>query len=104
MFISTQDLAKIYKDDSVLIIDARSYKDYSKSHIPGAVSLDLFSFHWADTSEKGLISFGEHMRKFSHMQELMKIRKLFFMMMYLECLQQEVYGCVCIFHIQMFKC
>ena len=63
MFISTQDLAKIYKDDSVLIIDARSYKDYSKGHIPGAVSLDLFSFHWADTSQKGLTSFGEHMRK-----------------------------------------
>ena len=63
MFISTQDLEKIYKDDSVLILDARSYKDYSNSHIPGAVSLDLFSFHWADTSQKGLVSFGEHMRK-----------------------------------------
>ena len=63
MFISTQKLEKIYKDDSVLIIDARSYKDYSKAHIPGAVSLDLFSFHWADTSEKGIESFGEHMRK-----------------------------------------
>ena len=63
MFISTQDLEKIYQDNSVLILDARSYKDYSKAHIPGAVSLDLFSFHWADTSEKGLISFGEHMRK-----------------------------------------
>ena len=63
MFISTQDLEKIYQDNSVLILDARSYKDYSKAHIPGAVSLDLFSFHWADTSQKGLISFGEHMRK-----------------------------------------
>ena len=63
MFISTQDLEKIYQDNSVLILDARSYKDYSKAHIPSAVSLDLFSFHWADTSEKGLISFGEHMRK-----------------------------------------
>ena len=63
MFISTQDLEKIYQDDSVLIIDARSYKDYSAGHIPGAVSLDLFSFHWADTSQNGLVSFGEHMRK-----------------------------------------
>ena len=63
MFISTQDLEKIYQDNSVLILDARSYKDYSKGHISGAVSLDLFSFHWADTSEKGLVSFGEHMRK-----------------------------------------
>ena len=63
MFIPTRELEKIYQDNSVLILDTRSYKDYSKSHIPGAVSLDLFSFHWADTSEKGLVSFGEHMRK-----------------------------------------
>ena len=63
MFISTPDLEKIYQDDSVLLLDARSYKDYSNGHIPGAVSLDLFSFHWADTSQKGLVSFGEHMRK-----------------------------------------
>ncbi len=63
MFVSTQDLEKIYQDDSVLILDARSYKEYSNGHIPGAVSLDLFSFHWVDTSQKGLVSFGEHMRK-----------------------------------------
>ena len=63
MFISTNELEKIHKDDSVLILDARSYKDYSKGHIPSAVNLDLFSFHWVDTSQKGLVSFGEHMRK-----------------------------------------
>jgi len=63
MFISTNELEKIYQDDSVLIVDARSYKDYSNGHIPGSVSLDLFSFHWVDTSQKGLVSFGEHMRK-----------------------------------------
>ena len=57
MFISTQDLEKIYQDDSVLILDARSYKDYSNGHIPGAVSLDLFSFHWVDTSQKGTSEF-----------------------------------------------
>ena len=63
MFISTQELEKIYQEDSVLILDARSYKDYSAGHIPGAVNLDLFSFHWADTSQKGIESFAEHMRK-----------------------------------------
>ena len=63
MFISTNELEKLHQDDSVLIVDARSYKDYSNGHIPGSVSLDLFSFHWADTSQKGLVSFGEHMRK-----------------------------------------
>ena len=63
MLISTQELEKIIHEDSILIVDARSYKDYSKGHIPGSVSLDLFSFHWSDTSEKGVVSFGEHMRK-----------------------------------------
>ena len=63
MFISTNELEKLHQDDSVLIVDARSYKDYSNGHIPGSVSLDLFSFHWADTSQKGIVSFGEHMRK-----------------------------------------
>ena len=63
MFISTNELEKLHQDDSVLIVDARSYKDYSNGHIPGSVSLDLFSFHWVDTSQKGLVSFGEHMRK-----------------------------------------
>jgi thiosulfate/3-mercaptopyruvate sulfurtransferase len=63
MFISTQELEKINQNDSVLVLDARSYKDYSNGHIPGAVSLDLFSFHWADTSQKGIVSFGQHMRK-----------------------------------------
>jgi len=63
MFISTTELEKIYKDDSVLILDTRSYKDYSAGHITGAVNLDLFSFHWADTSQKGIESFTEHMRK-----------------------------------------
>ena len=63
MFISTNELEKINQNDSVLVLDARSYKDYSNGHIPGSVSLDLFSFHWSDTSEKGIVSFGEHMRK-----------------------------------------
>ena len=39
MFISTNELEKIHQDDSVLIVDARSYKDYSNGHIPGSVSL-----------------------------------------------------------------
>nr|AIE94920.1 rhodanese domain-containing protein (TST, MPST, sseA) [uncultured marine thaumarchaeote AD1000_54_F06] len=104
MFISTTDLEKIYKDDSVLIIDARSYKDYTQGHIHGAVSLDLFSFHWADTSQKGLMSFGEHMRKILSYAGVDENKKLSFMMMLLECLQLEVFGCVYISHIQMFKC
>jgi len=78
MFISTQELEKIYQDDSVLILDARSYKDYSKGHIPGAVSLDLFSFHWADTSQKGIESFAEHMRKILSYSGINENKKIVF--------------------------
>ncbi|MEM3170440.1 MAG: sulfurtransferase [Candidatus Nitrosotenuis sp.] len=41
------------------MIDARSYKEYSQGHIPGAVNLDLFAFHWFDTSKQGLEIFNE---------------------------------------------
>ncbi len=78
MFISTRDLEKIYQDDSVLILDARSYKDYSAGHIPGAVNLDLFSFHWADTSQKGIESFAEHMRKILSYSGIDENKKIIF--------------------------
>jgi len=78
MFISTNELEKIHQDDSVLIVDARSYKDYSNGHIPGAVNLDLFSFHWADTSQKGLVSFGEHMRKILSYSGIDENKKIIF--------------------------
>ena len=63
MLISTEELHQILNDDNVLVIDSRSYKEYSQGHIPGAVNLDLFAFHWIDTSETGIISFNEQMRK-----------------------------------------
>jgi thiosulfate/3-mercaptopyruvate sulfurtransferase len=78
MFISTNELEKIHQDDSVLIVDARSYKDYSNGHIPGSVSLDLFSFHWVDTSQKGLVSFGEHMRKILSYSGIDENKKIIF--------------------------
>ena len=62
MLISSQELHQTLNDKNILIIDARSYKEYSEGHIPGAVNLDLFAFHWVDTSEEGIISFNEQMR------------------------------------------
>jgi len=78
MFISTQELEKIYQDDSVLVLDARSYKDYSAGHILGSVNLDLFSFHWADTSQKGIQSFAEHMRKILSYSGIDENKKIIF--------------------------
>lgn len=63
MLITTRELKKKLdgSDNHLLIIDARSWHEYSASHIPGAVNLDLFAFHWADTSEKGMEAFNRQM-------------------------------------------
>ena len=57
MLISTIELDTILNDPNVIIADTRSFKEYSEGHIPGAVHLDLFAFHWIDTTEKGIENF-----------------------------------------------
>ena len=57
MIISTTDLNSIIDDSNVIIADTRSFKEYSEGHIPGAVHLDLFAFHWIDTSKQGIENF-----------------------------------------------
>lgn len=57
MLISTNELANRLSDKDLIIIDCRSYKEYSEGHIPGAVNLDLFAFHWFDTSKSGMAGF-----------------------------------------------
>ena len=63
MLITTSDLEKILNSQDLLLIDTRSFKDYSEGHIPGAVNLDLFAFHWIDTSKEGLESFNIQTQK-----------------------------------------
>ncbi|NIR86389.1 sulfurtransferase [Candidatus Bathyarchaeota archaeon] len=57
MLISTNELNSQLNDENLIIIDTRSFKEYSESHIPGAVNLDLFAFHWIDTSKQGIENF-----------------------------------------------
>ena len=57
MIISTTKLDEILNDSNLVLIDTRSYKEYSADHILGAVNLDLFTFHWFDTSKKGIENF-----------------------------------------------
>ena len=57
MFITTEELHEIIDDQNLLLIDTRSFKEYSEGHIPGSVNLDLFSFHWIDTTKEGMDSF-----------------------------------------------
>ena len=62
MLISVEELAQKITDEKMLIIDARSWSEYAKGHIPGALSLDLFSFHWVDSSPSGIEAFTKHTR------------------------------------------
>ena len=68
MLTTTTELEKIIDDSNLILIDARSFQEYSKGHITNAVSLDLFSFHWIDTSQDGISSFnGQFAKIFSQM-------------------------------------
>ena len=57
MLISTFELNSILNDSNIIIADTRSFKEYSEGHIPGAVHLDLFAFHWNDTTKQGIEDF-----------------------------------------------
>ncbi|MGH1566000.1 MAG: sulfurtransferase [Nitrosopumilus sp.] len=57
MLISVNELHSILNDPNLIIVDTRSFKEYSESHIPGAVHLDLFAFHWIDTTKQGIKNF-----------------------------------------------
>jgi len=63
MLTSTAELENILTDPNLVLIDTRSFREYSQGHIPNAVNLDLFSFHWIDTSKNGIESFNEQARK-----------------------------------------
>lgn len=59
MLISTTELDSVLNDSNVIIADTRSFKEYSEGHIPGSVHLDLFAFHWIDTTKEGIENFNK---------------------------------------------
>lgn len=63
LLISTKDLNKaIQKKDDIIIVDTRSFLEYKKGHVPGAVNIDLFQLHWFDTSKRGIKDFNRQTR------------------------------------------
>jgi len=46
MLITPTELMERLGKPNLIMIDSRSYKEYSEGHIPGAVNLDLFYYHW----------------------------------------------------------
>ena len=57
MLISTDGLNSVLDDPDLVLVDARPFREYSEGHIPGAVNLDLFGFHWVDTTGQGIRDF-----------------------------------------------
>jgi thiosulfate/3-mercaptopyruvate sulfurtransferase len=45
------------KSEDFLLVDTRSFGEYSMGHIQGAVNIDLFQFHWLDSSKVGIKQF-----------------------------------------------
>lgn len=63
MLIQPDELVNDLENPNLVLVDCRSYQEYSKGHIPNAVNLDLFGFHWFDTTHRGLESFNEQSRQ-----------------------------------------
>src|SRR6476660_6286212 len=61
MLISSTELMKKIEKSDLILVDSRSYKEYLEGHIPGAVNLDFFSYHWSDTSKNGIKAFEKQM-------------------------------------------
>ena len=57
MLISPTELIKNIEKTDLILVDSRSYKEYHEGHIPGAVNLDFFYYHWFDTSKDGIKAF-----------------------------------------------
>lgn len=64
LIISTKDLYKRIRNspNQAIIIDTRSFSEYKKGHIPGAMNIDLFQLHWFDTSKRGIEDFKRQSR------------------------------------------
>jgi thiosulfate/3-mercaptopyruvate sulfurtransferase len=61
MLITPNELLKKIEKPDLILVDSRSYKDYLEGHIPGAVNLDFFYYHWSDTSKDGIKAFEKQM-------------------------------------------
>jgi len=62
MLITPNELLKKIEKPDLILVDSRSYKDYLEGHIPGAVNLDFFYYHWSDTSKDGIKAFEKQMK------------------------------------------
>lgn len=59
--ISVEEAARHLKSRGTVFVDTRNYWKYVTGHIPGAINLELYAFHWIDTSSEGLAAFSRQM-------------------------------------------
>lgn len=57
LLATVEEASKLTNTEGVLFIDTRNYWKYVEGHIPGAQNLELYAFHWVDTSKSGLEAF-----------------------------------------------
>jgi thiosulfate/3-mercaptopyruvate sulfurtransferase len=64
LLITTKDLFDLIgkPEHNAIVIDTRSFSEYKKGHIPGAINIDLFQLHWFDTSKRGITDFNRQTR------------------------------------------
>jgi len=62
MLKSTEELLELIQNPKLVLVDCRSYKEYAEGHVPGAVNVDLFYYHWLDTTKQGVRAFEKQMR------------------------------------------
>ena len=78
MLIAARDVLKMLDNSKLILVDARSYKDYSEGHVPGAVNLDFFYYHWFDTSKDGMKAFNIQMRNLLSILGIIKEKTIVF--------------------------
>lgn len=59
--VAIDEASKLTEDENVVFIDTRNYWKYAQGHVPHAQNLELYAFHWIDTSRYGLEAFARQM-------------------------------------------
>jgi thiosulfate/3-mercaptopyruvate sulfurtransferase len=63
LLISSQELYRLTQNENgAIVIDTRSFSEYKKGHVPGAVNIELFQLHWFDTTKRGIEDFNRQTR------------------------------------------
>ncbi|MDE1861325.1 MAG: sulfurtransferase [Thaumarchaeota archaeon] len=79
MLKSPEELARMLDLGNCIIVDCRPYKEYEGGHVPGAVNVDFFQYHWIDTTKEGLKAFEKQMQTlFSFMGVTSKATVVFY--------------------------